>query len=241
MKSHSSPRLTGRTPHTAHSVRSTRDLTMRCLAVIPLLTLLGLGVVACQTSSSDPESSGPPQKPASRSQEKALEATRPSDRDAHADGETQARAATEKKTDTSPGKRGAGDERKPGADTSPAEKKPTDGAMSAPLVAKRFVIAGGVEDREPLPVETLRVNDTVTAFLEMVNESDQQGSVEIVFEHESGEKVGFISLPVPAASPRHRTWGRTRLIQKPGNWTAVVTGENGKELARQSFSVAEAS
>jgi hypothetical protein len=101
----------------------------------------------------------------------------------------------------------------------------------------RFVIASDVAQREPVTLGNGKVDEPVVAFVEIKNLGETDSKVIVTFEHESGKKVGFISLDVPAEISRYRTWGRTHNIHTPGEWTAIVATESGEELARKSFTV----
>lgn len=112
-------------------------------------------------------------------------------------------------------------------------------AKPASLQVKRFVVTSGVENREPLAVgETLKLGEPVFAFAELASGEGNARSVEIVFEHEAGEKAGFVNLDVPADKSRWRTWGQSRNVKRAGQWTAVLLGDEREELARVQFSVA---
>jgi hypothetical protein len=115
----------------------------------------------------------------------------------------------------------------------------TEKAAEADIKVKRLVVTRGVEDREPLPTESLTVGAPVFAFLELENEGDARGGIVITFEHDR-ESVGHVELSVPADAPRWRTWGRTAMIRSAGEWTAVVKTAEGRELARQAFEVTDA-
>jgi hypothetical protein len=109
----------------------------------------------------------------------------------------------------------------------------------ATLKVKRFVVAPGVEAREPLSFgATLPVGEPVYAFAELVSGKGAPAVVEIVFEHEGGRKVGHAKLEVPADQPRWRTWGQSRNINRAGRWTAVLLDGEQVELARTEFTVA---
>lgn len=114
-------------------------------------------------------------------------------------------------------------------------------AKPASLQVKRFVVTSGVENREPLAVgETLKVGEPVFAFAELASGEGNARTVEIVFEHESGEKTGFVNLEVPADKSRWRTWGQSKNVKRAGQWTAVLLGDEREELARVQFSVVPA-
>ena len=103
---------------------------------------------------------------------------------------------------------------------------------------KRLVIASAVQEREPVELEEGKVSEPILAFVELKNLSESESGVVVTFEHESGKKVGFVELSVPAESNRYRTWARTRNIQEAGTWTAIVQSKTGEELARKTFTVA---
>ena len=46
-----------------------------------------------------------------------------------------------------------------------------------------------------------------------------------------------MTLEVPGAQRRFRTWGYTRYIDTPGTWRALVVAEDGTVLASQEFEV----
>jgi hypothetical protein len=115
--------------------------------------------------------------------------------------------------------------------------KPTKpSATSESLGVRRLVVTHAIENREPL-AGTLRTGDQpIVAFLEIANGAASEQSVVVTFER-AGESVGHVKLRVPAESRRWRTWGQTRRIREPGEWQAVVRGDDGRELARTTFVV----
>ncbi|HEX9619708.1 MAG TPA: DUF2914 domain-containing protein, partial [Polyangiaceae bacterium] len=117
--------------------------------------------------------------------------------------------------------------------------EPGASAGTAELALKRLVVTNGIEGREPAAISgDLKANDEpVYAFVELVNDGDGDGSVVITFEHDSGKSVGHIPLSIPAKRDRWRTWGRTRHIDRDGQWAAVVRTADGRELGRRTFSV----
>lgn len=110
---------------------------------------------------------------------------------------------------------------------------------AAELSLKRLVVTDGIDGREPATVSgDLKANDEpIYAFVELANQGAEEGSVVITFEHGSGKSVGHISLSVPAKQKRWRTWGRTRNIDRNGEWVAVVKTADGRELGRRTFAV----
>lgn len=125
-----------------------------------------------------------------------------------------------------------------GAGVTPQPAPPELALKPAQLQVKRFVVTPGVSEREPLATgATLTLGEPVYAFAELVSGAGADAPVEIVFEHESGRKVGHIKLDVPAAKPRWRTWGQTRGVNKVGRWTAVLLDIEKAELGRVTFDV----
>lgn len=122
----------------------------------------------------------------------------------------------------------------------PKSSEPVKGAAAAGLVVKRFVVAAGVDQREPLARDQAFVADgkPVYAFAELSNPSGEEQEVSVIFERKgSNQRVGYATLKVPASVPRHRTWANTRYIREPGAWEAVLVSASGAELARASFDV----
>jgi len=123
------------------------------------------------------------------------------------------------------------------ADEPHAPNAPAEAPADA-LQIKRLVVTDRIEGREPVADAELRADGTqVFAFVELSNLSANPQSIEIVFEHESGDQVGFVRLPVPEDKSRWRTWGMTQQIKKSGRWVAKVRTSGGDELMRQDFIV----
>jgi hypothetical protein len=113
-------------------------------------------------------------------------------------------------------------------------------AVESSVQVKRFVVATGVQDREPLISSDALPSDgtAIYAFAELANPVGESENVRITFERKGGtERVGDVTLPIPPSTPRHRTWAFTRFIRTAGVWEAVLWGENGTELGRTSFEV----
>lgn len=113
-------------------------------------------------------------------------------------------------------------------------------AGESSVKVKRLVVATGVKDREPLVSEDALPADgtPIYAFAELANPVGDSENVRITFERKGGkERVGEVTLPVPANTGRHRTWAFTRFIRAAGVWEAVLWSENGAELGRTSFEV----
>ena len=124
--------------------------------------------------------------------------------------------------------------------TPSAIKAPVARVGESTVKVKRLVVATGVKDREPLVSEdALSADGTpIYAFAELTNPIGGSENVRITFERKGGkERVGEVTLPVPANTSRHRTWAFTRFIRAAGVWEAVLWSENGAELGRTSFEV----
>jgi hypothetical protein len=113
-----------------------------------------------------------------------------------------------------------------------------EGASLAPLRLERLVITNSIEAREPaVALQTTTVAEPVIAFVELASGEGQPQQITLRFEHESGKQVGFVKLDIPADQRRWRTWGRTRQVRLPGDWTAIVTDQQGEILGQQAFHV----
>jgi hypothetical protein len=128
-------------------------------------------------------------------------------------------------------------ERLPESDRGVTREVLTD---EGPIRARRLVVAGGIDQREPVgasDVFDLGAFDRVYAFVEAVNETDEAVTLTVTFEPASGESTGHVALEVPARAGRFRTWAFTRNIASGGQWEAVVRGPDGDVLARRPFVV----
>lgn len=117
-------------------------------------------------------------------------------------------------------------------------------AVSPParLEVKRFTVTSGIDAREPTTIgTTLPMGGPIFAFTELASGPGAPATVEVVFQHEDGRKVGFAKLEIPADQPRWRTWGTSRHVNKLGAWTAVLLDGEGVELARAPFEIAGSS
>ncbi|HXK20372.1 MAG TPA: hypothetical protein VNG33_21330 [Polyangiaceae bacterium] len=122
----------------------------------------------------------------------------------------------------------------------PVLKGASKRAEQSTLQIKRFVVASAVKDREPLVSGDALPSDgsAIYAFAELANPKGSSENVRITFERKAGaERVGDVTLPVPANVSRHRTWAFTRFIRAAGVWEAVLWAEDGTELGRASFEV----
>lgn len=133
------------------------------------------------------------------------------------------------------------------ADTTPDQSGPARSAPHAAqstsptadgLEVERLVVTRGVAHREPLDTDGITAGaGPVFAFTELRNTSDEDKVITVDFQHAGHKPVGHIRLKVPAHSRRWRTWGRTRLVDQGGQWTAIVRAGDGTELAHAAFDV----
>jgi hypothetical protein len=108
------------------------------------------------------------------------------------------------------------------------------------LTVKRFVIAKGVKNREPVaPTTTFKGEpQKIYAFVEVENKDRSPAEIVVEFEPPGGGAPhGDVKLAVGAA-PRWRTWAYTRTASTAGSWTAVIKNKKGDVLARAPFEVA---
>jgi hypothetical protein len=103
----------------------------------------------------------------------------------------------------------------------------------------RFVLATGVEEREPVGETDTFTTDTdkIWAFVQFDNELGAPASVRVHWEQVDGPAslYGFV-LEVPTAK-RYRTWSWTAIRRTPGQYRAVLRTLDGKELASRSFEI----
>jgi hypothetical protein len=117
----------------------------------------------------------------------------------------------------------------------PALRSPVSG-----LAVRRLVVGTGVENREAVGHASeyeLTQGQRFCAVIEMANQGDAR-QVRVRFEPDGDARrsVGFVRLAVPSTQ-RYRTWGCTERVQAPGTWSAVVETVDGRELARDVFTV----
>jgi hypothetical protein len=104
------------------------------------------------------------------------------------------------------------------------------------MSVKRLVLSRTVKGREPgvALAQVAAGSDQLYAFVEVDNRSIDDGAIVISFE-KKGTQTGNIELKVPANQTRWRTWGWTRGVREPGQWSVVVRSAGGRELARTAF------
>ncbi|MBN2193021.1 MAG: DUF2914 domain-containing protein [Polyangiaceae bacterium] len=108
---------------------------------------------------------------------------------------------------------------------------------SPTLAIARLIVTTGIDRREPVPNPDLRTNAPVVAFLEVANPRPSAAQIVLTFERPGQDAVGNVPLVIPAGTRRWRTWGESRRIRTPGEWSAVVRTEDGEELGRTRFTV----
>ena len=107
----------------------------------------------------------------------------------------------------------------------------------APLRVKRLVVTNKIANREPVSADRLIADGSpLIAFVEVENTRDRPVEIEVVFRHSSGREVGFVTLEIPAARRRWRTWARTRRITNAGEWTVELRSVKGAVLKSAAFS-----
>jgi hypothetical protein len=124
------------------------------------------------------------------------------------------------------------------AQPAPEPRRATLGADDK-LAVRRFVLARGVKDREPVDAGTAFKRDgrKLYAFVEVENRGGAPAEIVVEFEPPGGGAPhGDVTLAVGAAA-RWRTWAYTRTADVAGSWTAVVKNKKGKVLARTPFEV----
>jgi hypothetical protein len=114
----------------------------------------------------------------------------------------------------------------------------TAGVGSA-LEVRRIVVARGVENHEPVGVASRFVLDgtPLYAFMELSNPTSERQEIVVTFERTGGTAVGHVHLNVPAHASRYRTWALSRMVNRPGEWTAVVRTVDGELLDELAFTV----
>ena len=120
-----------------------------------------------------------------------------------------------------------------------AEPRRATLAADDKLAVKRFVLARGVKDREPVDAATTFKGDAhkVYAFVEIENRGPAPAEIVVEFEPPGGGAPhGDVTLAIGPAA-RWRTWAYTRTASTAGAWTAVVKNKKGDVLARAPFEV----
>lgn len=127
--------------------------------------------------------------------------------------------------------------------SAPHTQRATEREASGDVRIARLVLATDVVDRAPVgAATTFRAADTerLFAFLEVRNDAATESELVVIFRRTDStdrDERGGVSLIVPAAQRRFRTWSFTRHAKAAGAWEAVVRTADGRELARAPFVV----
>jgi len=112
----------------------------------------------------------------------------------------------------------------------------------ADVQVDRFVLAGGVDQREPVGETDVFPQNAgkIFAFVQLANGNSAPYSFKVHFEGADDPPSPYgITLEVPTA-PRFRTWAFTRIKREPGRYRAVLRTSDGQEIARRDFVVVPA-
>ncbi|MDB4976034.1 MAG: hypothetical protein JWN48_4375 [Myxococcaceae bacterium] len=123
------------------------------------------------------------------------------------------------------------------------EPEAEDPAPDRPLRADevkvdRFVLATGVEGREPVGESDVFDTDTkqIFAFVQLENETAPY-AFEVHFEKVDGPRSLYgVKLKVPTAE-RYRTWAWTKIRRSPGQYRAVLRTPEGEEIGSREFTI----
>jgi hypothetical protein len=118
--------------------------------------------------------------------------------------------------------------------------------FSRPLAAsevtlKRFVLANGVEGREPLlEADTFTGDTKIFAFMELTNPAAEPYAFRVHWEPAEGPASPYgVELHVKTAA-RFRTWSWTAIPREPGQYRAVLRTLEGEEIASREFTIKKA-
>ena len=126
----------------------------------------------------------------------------------------------------------------------PVEELPAPPSFEAelsdgPIRVRRLVVSTGVRGHEPIGATNfieVGAQRRVYAFVEAVNETDEDIALDVTFEPAEGESTGHVTLDIPPTR-RFRTWAYTRHIYTAGRWEIVVRGPDGRVIGRRPFEV----
>ena len=107
------------------------------------------------------------------------------------------------------------------------------------LVVKKLVLATSVEkkSREPQGVASEFKEgefEKIYAFVELANPGEESEVIVHFDPPSTRPSKGQVHLAV-GTSPRWRTWAFSKGLDEKGEWTAIVTAADGRELARETF------
>ena len=109
---------------------------------------------------------------------------------------------------------------------------------AAEVKVDRFVLATGVEQREPTgETDVFDTEDKkIFAFVQLANQSEPY-AFEVHFENVDGPSSRYgVKLQVPTAV-RFRTWAWTQIRRSPGKYRAVLRTLEGAEIASREFTI----
>ncbi len=104
---------------------------------------------------------------------------------------------------------------------------------------RRAALSRRIVDREPEEVATHFAGSPgrLYAFFELSNPSEEDRAYTVRFEGPNGRSSGHVTLRVPAARRRWRTWAWTAHAQTPGSWEAQLVDESGEVVAALPFEI----
>jgi hypothetical protein len=108
---------------------------------------------------------------------------------------------------------------------------------AAEVKVARFVLAKGVEGREPLAESDVFTTETpkIFAFVELANPDGDPYAFRVHWEALEGPASPYgVELHVETA-PRFRTWSWTAIRREPGKYRAVLRTLDGEEIASRTF------
>jgi len=102
----------------------------------------------------------------------------------------------------------------------------------------RFVLAHGIEQREPLDESERFTGDTkIFAFVQFSNPEGAPFAFRVHWEKAEGPASPYgVKLKVETAA-RYRTWSWTAIPREPGEYKAVLRTLDGKEIASKPFTI----
>lgn len=108
----------------------------------------------------------------------------------------------------------------------------------AEVVLQRFVLARGVDGREPVDEsDSFRGDEKIFAFMQFANPDTAPFAFRVHWEPVSGPATTYgVKLKVESAA-RYRTWSWTAIPRQPGQYKAVLRTLDGKELASKPFTI----
>jgi hypothetical protein len=106
------------------------------------------------------------------------------------------------------------------------------------VTVNRFLLASGVESREPLDErDTFKGDEKIFAFMELANAEGEPYAFRVHWEPVAGPASPYgVELNVKTA-PRFRTWSWTAIPREPGAYRAVLRTLDGEEIASRTFTI----